>query len=497
MCLPLFANRWLIAVPPIWLVGAGGALALVGILAAWGLLRVVQPRAATEARASLGDGFAGPLGWLLLALTFVALAFAPLVPLGQIARSLARMASSDGLDRTVTIAPHATLQPIELDLRPQELASLSLESTALLTVRTQQAIEGFAMAKVPDVELQATTPWTWTRSEGATSPFLGARAKLEATNPSAEPVTLRVRGSLEPEFPQSGILPWTAATLLAIAAAYALFRLIPRRVAAVAATTTKEAIGQPVFTVALIVGAVLLVLFIVIPYNTFGEDVKMLKDSGLTLIKVLALLVVVWTASVAVADEIEGRTALTVLSKPLTRPQFILGKFAGLVLVALLVFLILGSVLMATTSLKVVYDARESSKVDPLWRDCADEMITVVPGLVLSLLETILLAAVSLAVSTRLGMIPNLIICFTIYALGHLVPLIVQSSVGKFAIVRFVGQLFATLLPVLEHFTIEAAVVGGVPVPWVYLGWAALYAALYSAVALLVALVLFQNRDLA
>jgi hypothetical protein len=77
------------------------------------------------------------------------------------------------------------------------------------------------------------------------------------------------------------------------------------------------------------------------------------------------------------------------------------------------------------------------------------------------------------------------------------VPLIVQSSVGKFAIVRFVGQLFATLLPVLEHFTIEAAVVGGVPVPWVYLGWAALYAALYSAVALLVALVLFQNRDLA
>ena len=164
---------------------------------------------------------------------------------------------------------------------------------------------------------------------------------------------------------------------------------------------------------------------------------KMLKDSGLTLVKVLALLVVIWTASVAVADEIEGRTALTVLSKPLTRRQFVIGKYIGLVLVAMLVFLILGSVLMATTSLKVVYDARESSKTDPLWSDCAAEMITIVPGLVLSLLETILLAAVSLAVSTRLGMIPNLIICFTIYVLGHLVPLIVQSSVGKLAIVRW------------------------------------------------------------
>jgi len=190
-------------------------------------------------------------------------------------------------------------------------------------------------------------------------------------------------------------------------------------------------------------------------------------------------------------------TTSTGCTATLTRPQFILGKFAGLVLVALLVFLILGTVLLSTTSLKVVYDAREGAKLDPIWRDCADEMITVVPGLVLSLLETILLAAVSLAVSTRLGIVPNLIICFTVYALGHLVPLIVQSSVGKIAIVRFVGQLFATLLPVLEHFTIEAAVVGGVPVPWGYLGWAALYAGLYSAVALLVALVLFQDRDLA
>jgi ABC-type transport system involved in multi-copper enzyme maturation permease subunit len=268
-------------------------------------------------------------------------------------------------------------------------------------------------------------------------------------------------------------------------------------VAAIAAATTKEAIGQPVFTVALLAGIVLLFAFIVIPYNTFGEDVKMLKDSGLTLIKVLALLVVVWTASVAVADEIEGRTALTVLSKPLTRRQFVVGKFVGLVLVALLVFMILGGVLLATTSLKVVYDAREGAKVDPLWSDCAAEMITVVPGLVLALLETILLAAVSLAVSTRLGMVPNLIICFTVYALGHLVPMIVQSSVGKFAIVRFVGKLFATLLPVLEHFTIDAAVAGGVPVPWAYLAWAAAYAGLYSAIALLVALVLFQDRDLA
>jgi len=497
--IPLFANRWLVAVPPIWLVALGGLTTAAVLLAMWATLSVVWPRAAAEARASLRDGFAGPMAWLLLAMAAVAIAFAPLVPRGQIWRSLVRLTATDRDALVITVPPGAELQEIPLDIRPQELSSLELESDAPLVVRTQQPIEGFALAKVPDVELDASNNrrWSWNRSEGGTNPFLGARAKLEATNSSGQPVRLTARWRLVPEFPQVGLLPWTTAVLLSLAIAYGLFRLIPRRIAAVASATTKEAVGQPIFSVALILGIVMLLAFIVIPYNTFGEDVKMLKDSGLTLIKVLALLVVVWTASVSVAEEIEGRTALTVLSKPLTRPQFILGKFAGLVLVAMLVFMILGAVLLATTSLKVVYDAREGAKLDPIWRDCADEMITVVPGLVLSFLETVLLAAVSLAVSTRLGIVPNLIICFTIYALGHLVPLIVQSSVGKIAIVRFVGQLFATLLPVLEHFTIEAAVVGGVPVPWSYLGWAALYAGLYSAVALLVALVLFQDRDLA
>ena len=427
----------------------------------------------------------------------MALAFTPLVPLDQIYRSLARMTAANNFQRSITVQPGTTAEEIPLDVRPQELAALQLESDVPLIIRTQQPVEGFALVKDAEIPLSPGKPWSWTRTEGATNPFLGQRAKLEARNEGATPARLSIGWQLTAENPQSGVLPWTFAVLSSLVACYSLFRLGAQRISAIASATTKDAIGQPVFAVAIIAGIALLFTFIVIPYNTFGEDVKMLKDSGLTLIKVLALLVVVWTASVTVADEIEGRTALTVLSKPLSRWQFVLGKFAGLALVATLVFVILGGVLLATTSLKVVYDAREAAKTDPLWRECADEMITVVPGLVLSLLETILMAAISLAVSTRLGMVPNLVICFTVYALGHLVPLIVQSSVGKFAIVRFVGKLLATLLPVLDHFTIEAAVVGGTPVPWVYLGWAAIYAALYSTVAILVALVLFQDRDLA
>ena len=59
------------------------------------------------------------------------------------------------------------------------------------------------------------------------------------------------------------------------------------------------------------------------------------------------------------------------------------------------------------------------------------------------------------------------------------------------------GQFFAVVLPVLEHFNIYAAIAGGVPVPWEYLGWALAYCVLYTGVALLFALVLFEDRDLA
>jgi hypothetical protein len=53
-----------------------------------------------------------------------------------------------------------------------------------------------------------------------------------------------------------------------------------------------------------------------------------------------------------------------------------------------------------------------------------------------------------------------------VYVLGHLVPLIVQSSVGQFPIVLFIAQLIAVVLPNLESFNVEAAVFTGKPVSW-------------------------------
>lgn len=286
------------------------------------------------------------------------------------------------------------------------------------------------------------------------------------------------------------LLAWLGRRLLAVAAP---------KVTAIALITAKETLAQPVFYVALGIGGFLVALvFPFIPYNTFGEDIKMLKDSGLTLIMLLSILVALWTASVSIADEIEGRTALTLLSKPVGRLQFILGKFVGVLLPVALLFLLLGVLFLGSISYKVVYDARENSSPVPTVQQCRAEMGQIVPGMVLAFMETIVLTAISVAISTRLPMLPNLIICSTVYVLGHLAPLIVDSPVGEnYAIVSFVAQLIAVVVPVLDHYNIQAAVATGQSVPAAYLAWTTLYCALYTTFALLAALLMFEERDLA
>lgn len=287
----------------------------------------------------------------------------------------------------------------------------------------------------------------------------------------------------------------------AVAAGFWVLNLLVRwttpKIWAVARTTAKEVLHQPVFLVLLLIGAFGIMLFPFIPYNTFGEDVRMLKDSGLTLIRVLAIILVIWSASVSIASEIESRTALTLLSKPIGRRQVIIGKFLGILWLAMVFFLILGMMFLASVSYKVQYDARETAKPEPKWTECRDEMLQASPGLVLGLLETAILAAISTAISTRLSMVPNMMICTAIYMVGHLTPLLAVSAVGKLEIVVFMANLLSAVLPVLENFTMEGAISTGQKVPLVYLGLAGVYSLIYCTAALLLALLLFEDRDLA
>ncbi len=280
---------------------------------------------------------------------------------------------------------------------------------------------------------------------------------------------------------------------------YFIFVAALPKVFAIAQSTFKTEVSQPVFLILLLIGIIFVVVSIYIPYNTFGEDIKMYKDSGLTLLRVLGIFLAVWAGSKSLAEEIEGRTALTVLSKPVSRRQFIIGKYAGIGMAIGLLFIIVGIWFFVWVAYKPVYDSGESTVRDFAWETCFREAVNTVPGLILAWMEAMVFAAISVVISTRLGILANFMICFSIYVLGHLTPLIVQSAevAQSFEGVVVFGQLISIIFPVLDHFDINAAITGGVEVPVYYLGWAALYSSLYALIALLLALVLFEDRDLA
>jgi hypothetical protein len=145
----------------------------------------------------------------------------------------------------------------------------------------------------------------------------------------------------------------------------------------------------------------------------------------------------------------------------------------------------------------VVFEAKETAMADPTWRECRDEILQIMPGLLLAFMEAVVLTSISVAISTRLPMVPNLIICASIYALGHLMPTLVAAASRQFELPYFVAQFLATVLPMLETFNIYTAIATGKQVPLAYMGWAALYCVLYSSVAMLLALLLFEDRDVA
>ncbi len=305
----------------------------------------------------------------------------------------------------------------------------------------------------------------------------------------------------------------TAGVIGALFAALVAFNYCTRS-GVIARATTKEAIRQPVFLLMLAIGLVVLVLNTFLPFFSLGEDVKMQKDCGLATILITGLLLAIWTASTSIAAEIEGKTAMTLLSKPVNRRQFILGKYTGIINAILMLWVPLSMALLFLICYKVGYDAKESSKTIPDWFEWGtygglsfelptltaerfDASVHIIPGLLLILLETIVLASVSVAISTRAPMIVNMTTCFTIFVIGHLTPMLVKANVLKLEFVQFMAQLIATILPALEVFNMQASVATGTIVPPIYLGEATIYSVAYCGATILLAFILFEDRDLA
>ena len=416
----------------------------------------------------------------------------------ELMKSLARLPFSGTTTQSFIVPPHEknhTGDPVEVSFNGRELKSIAIATTEPVELGAEPITGDLVdvLRVDPSEDEQTYRP----RSDGNGMFKHQPYENLYINNLGYEDAEVTVSWTEGPFYSEVAVIPVIAVlVLLSYLMPLMLASSFPK-ISAIALSTFKTEVSQPLFLLVIVVGAAFVVMAIYIPYNTFGEDIKMYKDSGLNLLRVMAIFTAVWAASKSVAEEIEGRTALTVLSKPVSRRQFIIGKFSGISMSVALLFLLLGLWFMIWIAYKPVYDSQETANKLRDWALPYSESFNIAPGLFLCFLEVVIFVAISVAISTRMGILANFLICASIYVLGHLTPMIVQSSFAEFEPVVAFARLISTVFPVLDHFDIQAAISRNAVVKTAYMAEMLIYTALYSTVALLVSLVFFEDRDLA
>ena len=295
-----------------------------------------------------------------------------------------------------------------------------------------------------------------------------------------------------------------------VAAFFAINRFT--RLGVVARGTFRESIRQPIFLFMVVIAAGLFLLYIFLPFFTLGEDTKVYIDSCLAMTLVSSLLLAVWSASQSVAEEREGKTVMTLLSKPITRAEFILGKYVGILQAVLLQMLILAFVLVPCVAWKYGVDKKESgggrvdwvertevfgTEMTWLQKDRQETALSILPPLAMVFLQVAVMTSVAVALSTRLPALVGIIACFAIFVVGNLVPTLVQTSLQDAVFLKFIAQLFAAIFPALWSFDTFTAISTGRTIPVPHLTTIAFYSVCYIAAMMLLAFLLFEDEDLA
>lgn len=292
------------------------------------------------------------------------------------------------------------------------------------------------------------------------------------------------------------------------------------KIVAIARTAWRELIRQPAIWI--VTGLVLLMIVMFRYFTLFGlgEEHSMIREMALASITLAGLLVAVLGASTVLAEEEERRTLLTLLSKPVRRGEIIIGKFFGIAAAVLLVFVPLTAVYVGAVCWSQLVFGREAPAVGQqvLAFLLGGGAWSLVKASMLAYAGVLVLAAVSIAISTRLPMIVNVVLTLGVFALGHQADSIlallypkaadgtpmIQSveqlgflaRLAQYPLVA-VGKVFYGLVPGMEAFNAGQAVAVDAAVPGWYVLMAFGYAVLYIGLALLIAAALFRRREFA
>jgi ABC-type transport system involved in multi-copper enzyme maturation permease subunit len=241
-----------------------------------------------------------------------------------------------------------------------------------------------------------------------------------------------------------------------------------------------ESVRDRILIILIVLGLLLMASAKIIQPLALGEESKIIKDLGLSAINLVSVLIAIFVGGRLIYKEIEKRTIYIVLSKPVRRWEFILGKFFGLLLVLFVSLLILAIgffIVLLLTNIRADF--------------------TLLLPLLLLIFQLAIITALAIFFSTFVTPIGASIFTFILYFIGHLTrDLKAFAAMVKNPVITFIANLFYYLLPNLANFNIKGMVVHNVPIPPSVLLLTILYGILYSAGLLFLSVLFFQRKDL-
>jgi ABC-type transport system involved in multi-copper enzyme maturation permease subunit len=265
-----------------------------------------------------------------------------------------------------------------------------------------------------------------------------------------------------------------------------------RAVSSIAANVFRESVRDRV-PYNLVVFAILLIgSSYLIGQLTAGQDIKIIKDLGLAATSIFGLFIAIFIGIGLVSKEVERRSVYALLSKPISRPQFIAGKYLGLVLTLTVNVSVMTAALYFVLSYMTYLSAPDSRAA---WE---------APGTDPALLKAILLIFVELMLITALAVffssfstpILSAALTFGIYVAGHFnADLRNYGAIVDSPVAATLARVLYHVLPDLSAFDVKAQVVHGLAVPAGYIAATIGYGAAYIAAILLAATWIFSRRD--
>ncbi len=225
---------------------------------------------------------------------------------------------------------------------------------------------------------------------------------------------------------------------------------------------------------------------------TAGQDIKIIKDLGLSAMAVFGLFIAVFIGIGLVSKEVERRSIYSLLAKPVSRVQVVTGKYAGLVLT-----LAVNLAIMTVAFYAVL--AWVGWMIGPPGRLAADAP-TLDPALLkaiaLIFVELMIVTAIALFFSTFSTPILSAGFTFGLFVAGYFsADLRNLNQVVDSPATQWLARGLYHVLPDFGAFDITAQVVHGLPVGVGYLAATAGYGLAYVAMLLILACAIFARRD--